>query len=232
MQKRFKNLQKLESISYAASYQEPLQVLLADSVAKETEKWGVKNMKILEIGTGQGLTTGKVLNLTKEAMIVSADNDLGMVEQAKKNLFKDIENGNLDVRSEDALEFLRSFPDNFTPIIFSGFTIHNFKNAYRFNVLSEVYRVLRIGGKFMTADKIMPNNKDIFEEEVKRQDEEFKKIPDKTERKKWRKHYEEDMAPDTIMREGELIKILKEMGFADIVVSKRQHLGAFLVAKK
>lgn len=234
MDKRFKNLQQLETISYAAPHQDILQTLLGKAVTEEIGKNMNmdKNMEILEIGTGKGLTTGEILKAGVNIKIISVDNDAGMLAQAKEKLEQFIQDGKIELRQEDALGFLKSFPANYIWLIVSGFTIHNFKSDYRRDVLTEIYRVLKSGGKFITADKIMPDNKDFFEQEVEWQNKQFEKIPDLAERKKWIEHYIEDMAPDIIMREGNLIKIMEEIGFVDIKISDRHHLDALLVARK
>lgn len=234
MNKRFKNLQQLETIGYAAPHQEILQELLGRAGAGEIEKLGEKggNEEILEIGTGKGLTTEKILKVCNGIKIISVDNDPGMIAQVKKNLGKYIWQGKVEIRMEGALEFLKGFLTDSIFLVVSGFTIHNFKRDYRKDVLAEIYRVLRPGGKFITVDKIMPDNKEFFEQEVEWQNAEFSKIPDPIERKKWIGHYIEDMAPDIIMREGEITKIMKEIGFLDIKISDRYHLDALLAARK
>lgn len=233
-EERFKNLQQLETISYAAPHQDILQTLLGKTVAEEIGKNmnADKNMEILEIGTGKGLTTEKILKAGDNIKIISVDNDPGMLAQAKKKLEQFIQNGKVELREENALEFLKNFPDNYVWLIASGFTIHNFKKDYRKEVLTEIYKVLKSGGKFITADKIMPDNKDFFEQEVEWQNQQFEKIPDLIERKKWIEHYIEDMLPNIIMREGEIIKTMKEIGFADIKIFNRHHLDALLIAQK
>jgi ubiquinone/menaquinone biosynthesis C-methylase UbiE len=233
-EKRFKNLQKLNMINLAASHQEILQDLLSTSVAEEAKKLEEQGEKaeIVEIGTGRGLTTGKILQLCDKAKIISVDNDAGMVAQASENLEQHIKDGKLEIKAQGALEFLKSFPDSSIPLIVSGFTIHNFKNDYRMDVLVEVYRVLKPGGEFITADKIMPGDDETLQKESNWQNAQFDKIYDPIERMKWIDHYDDDMAPDVIMREDELIKTMEEIGFTDIVVSNRHHLDALLIARK
>lgn len=233
-EKRFKDLQQIETISYAAPHQDILQALLGKTVVGEIEKLGESggNVEVLEIGTGKGLTTGEILKACDRVKIISVDNDAGMIVQAEKNLEQYIQQEKVELRAEGALEFLKSFPADSVLLIASGFTIHNFKSDYRRDVLAEIYRVLESGGKFITADKIMPDDEEMLKQEVKWQNEQFDKILNPIERKKWIDHYVEDMRPDTIMREGELMKTMEEIGFADIKISNRYHLDALLVARK
>lgn len=233
-EKRFKNLQKLNMIELAAPHQEILQNLLSASAAKEVKKLEERGEKaeIVEIGTGRGLTAGKILKLCDKTKIVSVDNDAGMVAQASENLEQYIKDGKLEIKAQGALEFLKSFPDSSISLIVSGFTIHNFKNDYRMDVLAEIYRVLKFGGEFIAADKIMPGDDEALQKESNWQSAQFDKIYDPIERMKWIDHYDDDMAPDVIMREDELIKTMEEIGFTDIVVSNRHHLDALLIAKK
>lgn len=234
MDKRFKNLQQLEVISYAAPHQDILQELVGQRVAKEVGKIGEmgEDVEILEIGTGKGLTTEKILKVCDKVKITSSDNDSGMIAQAEKSLEQYIQQGKVKIYEKDALEFLKNFLADSVWLIISGFTIHNFKSDYRKDVLKEIYRVLKPGGKFITADKIMPDDEAIFKREVEWQNVEFSKIPDPIERKKWLDHYIEDMVPGIIMRENELVKTMEEIGFGNVEVSSRHHLDALLVARK
>ena len=233
-EKRFKNLQKLNMIGLAAPHQEILQDLLSVCAAEEVKKLEEQGGKaeIIEIGTGRGLTTGKILNLCDEAKITSVDNDAGMVAQASEDLEQHIKAGKLKIKTQGALEFLKSFPDNSISLVVSGFTIHNFKSDYRLDVLAEIYSVLKPGGEFITADKIMPDEDEILQKEARWQNTQFDKIYDPIERMKWIDHYDDDMAPDVIMREDELIKTMEKIGFSYVSVSDRHHLDALLVARK
>lgn len=235
---RFAKLQELETIRFGMPHHDEMQRLVGSAVARAVgnienpELDADGRLEIAEIGTGKGFTAEEVLKANPNVRIVGADNDAGMIRQAQENLEQYIQEGRVELRSEDALEFLKKFPDNSVSIIESGFTIHNFKNDYRKAVLEEIYRVLKLGGEFITADKIMPDDEEIFQEEVSYVAEQFQNIPDEEKRKEWMRHYEEDMRPDVIMREGELIEMLQEIGFREIDISNRNHLEALLVAKK
>ena len=235
---RFSKLQQLETINFAAHHQNILQALVGRNISDEVERIVSTEpnleagIKILEIGTGQGLTTREILKIGKVGKVVSIDNDLEMVEQAVKNLKKYINSGKLDIKIADALEFLSSLSPASFPLIASGFTLHNFKNDYREKVLIEIFRILEVGGLFISADKIMPDDKDVFERESRWQYEQFQKIPDSKIREEWIKHYKEDEAPAIIMKECALKRIMEQIGFVRIEISNRHHLDALITARK
>lgn len=235
---RFARLQELETIRYAMPHHDEMQRLVGSEVSKVVEN--VENpgldvngqLEVVEIGTGKGFTTEEILKANANVKIIGADNDAGMIRQAAENLGQYIQKGRVELRSEDALEFLKKFPDNSVSIVVSGFTIHNFRNDYRRQVLEEIFRVLKPDGGFITADKIMPDDNDLFQREIQYANEQFQNITDEEKRKEWMRHYEEDMQPDVIMREGDLAKTLEGIGFRDILVTNRHHLEALLTAYK
>lgn len=233
---RFSELQKLETIYLAAPHQYEMQKLIGCSVAEavgspensESERF----IEVIEIGVGKGFTTHEILAAVSNVKIIGVDNNDGMINQARKNMGEYITNGRLELHHEDALKFLGKFPENSVDTIASGLTIHNLQKDYRRKVLEQIFLILKPGGKFVTADKIMPDDKEILHQEVEWQTAQFQNIPDEKTRNEWIKHYEDDMLQDVIMREGELVKMMEEIGFRDIIVSDRKHLEALLVAKK
>jgi ubiquinone/menaquinone biosynthesis C-methylase UbiE len=237
-EQRFSHLQQLKTFYIFAPHQAKMQVLVGNAVVEGIKRLKNENsalegnVEVVEIRVGKGFTAREILKADSNIKLISVDNDEGMIAQAKENLDSYIQEGRLELHTKDALEFLKKFPDNSIQIIASGFMLHNLKNSYREDILAEIYRVLKLGGEFITADKIMPDNKEFFEKEVKWQSAQFDKIPDPIERMKWIDHYDEDMEPDTIMFEGEITKTLEEIGFIDIRVSDRQHLDVLLIARK
>jgi ubiquinone/menaquinone biosynthesis C-methylase UbiE len=235
---RFSDLQRLETSFIFAPHQAEMQVLVGRAVAEKAKRLKDENpelddkIEVLEIGIGKGFTAREILKADNSVKVIGIDNNKGMIIQVDENLNHYIQEGRLELYNEGALEFLRKLPDNSIQIVASGFMLHNLKASARQDILIEIYRVLKSGGEFIMADKIMPDDVAVFEKEVKWQNVQFEKILDPIERMKWIDHYDEDMAPDTIMYEGEIIKTLEEIGFAGIDVSGRRHLDALLCARK
>ncbi len=212
---------------------------LQNTVGKTVKDY-FKNKKeskidVLEIGCGPGYTTEIILNSDKRTKVIAIDNESVMIEQAKivlNNYIKD----RVKLIHADALEFLKKQNANYFDAFTSAFTLHNFHKDYRRKVLEEIYRVLKPEGIFVNGDKYAADDKRKHKAAFEWQMQEFKIQYTKINRldliEEWTKHYEEDNKPNLIMKEGEAIQLMKNIGFKDVKIIFRKHTDAVLSAKK
>jgi ubiquinone/menaquinone biosynthesis C-methylase UbiE len=117
-----------------------------------TELDSNKELEILEIGTGTGITTEIILKSRKNIKLTSIDIDKEMIEFASQTL-SSFSNVNFIV--SDAFDYTKTISANNFDFVVSGFTIHNFTNNYRQILFNEIYRILKPKGIFINADKFV-----------------------------------------------------------------------------
>jgi ubiquinone/menaquinone biosynthesis C-methylase UbiE len=223
----------LEFTKKAMPHQAGMQTLVRKNLHDIFKDNQQEKLNVVELGTGIGFTSKEILEADKRINLISVDKELKMVEEAKKNLHEYLDNGRIKIKEIGALEFLTSLPDNSVDSVASGFTLHNFFRNYREKTLQEIFRVLKPGGKFVSADKVMPDDQEKFTWEYNWQIENFKNADfDEVTRQGWIDHYEHDNREDIIMIEGKLIDFLKNIGFKNIIVNERHHLDAMVIAEK
>ncbi|MFA5359887.1 MAG: class I SAM-dependent methyltransferase [Patescibacteria group bacterium] len=223
----------LEATKKAMPHQTEMQVLIKKKLKEIFQNIKQDKLEVVELGTGTGFTSKQILEADQRIKLISVDKELKMVEEAKKNLHEYLDNGRIEIKEIGALEFLKSFPDNSVDSVATGFTLHNFFRDYRENTLLEIFRVLKPGGKFVSADKVMPDDPEEFIREYNWQIESFKNAGlDEVTRQGWMDHYEHDNREDIIMREADLTNFLKSVGFKNILINERHHLDVMIVAEK
>jgi tRNA (cmo5U34)-methyltransferase len=174
----------------------------------------------------------EILKAGDKVRIKGVDNDPGIIRQAAENLKEYIQSGRLELQEKEAFEFLQNIPDNSVAIVASGFMLHNLHKDHREKIIREIFRILRPGGEFISADKIMPDNEEELRKETGWQMAQFQNIPDQKIREEWIRHYEDDMKPDIILKQSEFVRTLKEAGFREISITSRMHLDALARAVK
>jgi tRNA (cmo5U34)-methyltransferase len=199
---------------------------------KEFEHSPLLRINVLEIGTGTGQTSLEILKADPRIRLWSVDNERKMLEAAKIYLAEYAQSSRLEFIENDALSYLKKNSSRKFDGVVTSLTLHNFEKHYREKVLQQIFRILKVGGVFVNADKYIQDNMNIFQKEYKWQIQQFEKISDKKKRMAWIKHYETDIKPEIIMKEKESIETSKKIGFRNIKISKRIHLEALLTAKK
>ncbi|UOA07964.1 class I SAM-dependent methyltransferase [Methylobacter sp. S3L5C] len=197
---------------------------------------GTKPLQIVELGGGTGVTTLALLTANETLQVFSIDNEPVMQQQAKQRLQQWVDQGRLTFCDDDALTALQKLASDSVDVIASAYTLHNFLNNYREQVLKEVFRVLKPNGKFINADRYGLNDISqhtlIVQEEVKHY---FKVLaplnrPDLLEQ--WIVHLFSDESENHIMREAVALQQLQDCGFTSITVSDRNAINALVTAKK
>jgi ubiquinone/menaquinone biosynthesis C-methylase UbiE len=105
------------------------------------------NETVVDLGCGKGKDVLKLVDLVEDGFVYGVDISDGMLEVARKNAEKfDVKNVNF-IKSE--LENI-ALDDNLADYIISNCTINHAKDKDK--VWSEIYRILKPGGKFVISD--------------------------------------------------------------------------------
>ena len=220
----------------ARPYVDGLRKQLIDFL-RESEQPQNSVRRILELGCGDGELTKLVLDYQKyqKASIVAVDNEPLMIQKIQQRFNQFQDNEILSIIQADILSFLKMCSSESFDFIISGFTLHNMLASYRFDVLKEVYRVLRSGGKLLDADKIAQRG-GSHTQARERQINRFIEVLGSAKRwdllEKTILHYMTDDEPNRIRYEDEATVELLKIGFKDVKLLNRQDMDAIIVALK
>ena len=223
--------------SLAMSYHEKFQDTVKEAIAKfATEHPEATELKVLEIGTGTGLTSIRVLEADPRIKLTTVDADGNLMEKAKQAL-ADMPD-RIEFINKDILSALKEMQDSSVDAMASALTIHNFPAEYRNQVMAELARVIKSGGLFVNADKYALEDPEAHAKSLKEQIDSFD-IFDKMNlpevdipklKQGWIGHYEDD--EKTKMGEKEQIEMMEKLGFKDIRVVFRESMEATITATK
>lgn len=130
----------------AAPHYEEFQGLVAEISAIHTSKVA----PVLEIGCGTGLTTQQLHRRRPTLPITAIDLEEVMIAQAKVAVIDQ----RVSFVCADALEFLKTQPDDSYGRVITVFCLHNTPPEYRSAVFMEIGRILKKGGIIVVGDKI------------------------------------------------------------------------------
>ncbi|MGZ5043685.1 MAG: class I SAM-dependent methyltransferase [Methylobacter sp.] len=195
-----------------------------------------ENLTVVELGGGTGITTLSLLTASDKFNILSIDNEPVMQEQAKNNLHKWVEEGELAFCGDDALTALTNIASDSVDIVASAYTLHNFLDTYRQEVIQEIFRILKPGGQFINGDRYGLD--DISEHTRTIQQEVTSYFKTLTQIKKldvlehWIVHLFSDESENHVMRESAALEQLRDTGFLNITLSHRLEVNALVTASK
>jgi tRNA (cmo5U34)-methyltransferase len=224
-------------ISQVMSYHESFQNTVKETLTKFAgEHPELTEIKVLEVGTGTGLTSVRVLESDPRVKLTTVDADGNLMEKAKQVLADMAER--IEFINKDILSVLQTMKSESLDAIASALTIHNFPPEYRDQVMTELARVIKSGGLFVNADKYALENPEAHANSLKEQIDSFDmfdtmKIPDvdiPKLKQGWIEHYKADEI--TKMGEKESIELLEKLGFKDIKVIFRESMEATITAIK
>jgi tRNA (cmo5U34)-methyltransferase len=116
-----------------------------DELARATE--GVAARRVLELGTGTGVTSRRVLDRHPQAQLTGVDSSEQMLAVA------DLPGA--DLRLQDLRDAL---PEGPFDLVFSALAIHHLDGPGKANLFARVAAVLAPGGRFVMADVIVPED--------------------------------------------------------------------------
>jgi tRNA (cmo5U34)-methyltransferase len=118
---------------------------LQDEVARATD--GVDARRVLELGTGSGVTSRRVLERHPHAHLTGVDSSEHMLAAADLS--------GADLRLQDLGDPL---PEGPFDVVFSALAIHHLDAAAKADLFARVAAVLAPGGRFVMADVIVPED--------------------------------------------------------------------------
>jgi ubiquinone/menaquinone biosynthesis C-methylase UbiE len=196
-----------------------------------------ERLHIVELGGGTGITTLALLTARDDSHITSIDNEPTMQNQARQNLQAWSDKGHLlSFITEDALSALKAMPSNSVDIVASAYTLHNFLDCYRVEVINEIFRVLKPGGQFSNGDRYalddINQHTRIIQEEVSGYFNVLTGINRLDLLENWIVHLFSDESENHVMREAIAVKQMQQTGFININVSHRMEANALATAYK
>ena len=194
------------------------------------------NLTVVELGGGTGITTLSLLTASDKLNILSIDNEPVMQEQAKKHLHKWATEGRLAFCGDDALTALKNIATGSVDIVASAYTLHNFLDTYRNEVIQEVFRILTPGGRFINGDRYglddVSKHTRTVQDEVSGYFKVLTQINKLDVLEHWIVHLFSDESENHVMRESVALKQLRDAGFSSITLSHRLEVNALVTATK
>lgn len=193
-------------------------------------------LNVVELGGGTGITTTAILSAGENLVVTSVDNEPTMQSQAKTNLQSWQEQGKLKFSGHDALTALQELADNSIDIVASAYTLHNFLDSYRAQVIGEIFRVLKSGGQFINGDRYGLDDISAHTLTIQNELAGYFKVFTAQNRldllEQWTIHLFADEAENHVMRENFALKQLAQAGFGNIQLSHRAEVNALVTAVK
>src|SRR3954462_2124650 len=118
---------------------------IQDELARATD--GIDARRVLELGTGSGVTSRRVLARHPHAHLTGVDSSEHMLAAA------DLPGA--DLRLQDLRDPL---PDGPFDLVFSALAIHHLDAAAKADLFTRVSAVLAPGGRFVMADLVVPED--------------------------------------------------------------------------
>ncbi len=192
--------------------------------AKEVAKAYHSKDRVLEIGCGEGDSARYVLEYSKASLDL-LDVSKEMISLSKKNLKKF--SHRIKYACEDALAYLKR-AESYN-IIFSEWTIHNFKWDEKLALLESIYKNLAPGGIFILMDKVYPGKED-HQLLIKQLNRYIYLDPEVAQ--EITAHEKQDYSKDYRIDEKRLLSLLKKIGFRNSRIADRVERDVVIIASK
>lgn len=194
---------------------------------------GQEEIIAIEIGSGTGEATKHILKSDKRIKVAAVDIDEVMIQSLESKL--DHHMDRIRTIREDALEYMKGLDSNTCDLFSSSWTLHNFEQNKRWDILEEAYRILKPEGLFVAMDKYVP---DKLRKEAKLFYLHMQRIMnldlglDRQAVHDLIQHEKDDRAPDFKMKEQDAIITMKIIGYKGIKIVQRKERDAVLIAYK
>lgn len=215
-------------LKFSYPHHDEFQKTVADEVAKHFAESDLKAVRVLEGGAGSGVTTSFLLEADSRIQVCAVDSAAAMLAQAKTILTDGI--NRVSLIESDLLTYARQQPDDSFDVFVAVWTLHNLPPEYRKDLFSEISRILRPGGLFVSGDKYTVDDITVHEQQLKIQLQRFKDFPTNNPKvvDAWVSHNIED--EEIRISEKEQVELLEQVGLADVKVVYRQDMEAVIIA--
>ena len=163
--------------------------------------------RVLDLGAGTGLYSGKLLELYPRAELTLIDFAGNMLDIARQNF-----SGNPNVRYIEDDYGNYDFAGEKFDIIISALSIHHFDDVGKIKVYKKVFSMLTPGGEFLNADQITANSEALNQKYCDIQDEHVRANASDEDHKQFLKNIELDRRSPILPQ----LEWLKEIGFTQV----------------
>lgn len=203
----------------------PYNPILFIEAAKIISGVYTEGHRVLEIGSGEGDSALPILART-DARLELLDVSEEMLEIARERLKSYA--ARTTFVCEDAYDYLSR--GGSYDVIFSAWTVHNFKQEDKIKLFEAIYKNLAPGGIFLLLDKVYPasDKEKLFEHQCAR----YRAFLSEEVASAIIAHEQEDMNDKYRLDEGPLLDSLKKVGFSNIKIHDRVERDIILAASK
>jgi len=217
----------------------PLAARMSQLVGEAVAEFCVQKtseVKVLELGGGTGITSLSLLLANEAVTILSVDSEPTMQNQAKQSLKEWADQGRISFDGRDALSVLKGLDSDSLDIVASAYTLHNFLDSYRAEVMHEIYRVLKTGGQFINGDRYglddISTHTRVIQQEVSGYFKALVAINKLDVLEHWIVHLFSDESENHVMRESFSLQQLSDVGFINVGLTHRCEVNALVKASK
>ena len=216
-----------------------IQELVATAAQQALSKKAGLSSEILDLGCGTGLTTLALCEKVSNTTILGVDSEQVMInqyEEVTREQKSSIQSKGIVINLvvQDGLEFLKDCATESFDVVVSGFMVHNLTKELRQQILIEIKRVLRPGGRFVNGDKIAQDDEEVHQRCMYAQIATFVRSYSGPEDIAyclgWIEHYVQDDRKGTRMTESEVRQSLSQAGFGKVEICGRHGMEAVVIA--
>jgi len=218
-------------LHFAYPHHDELQKTVAETIAEYFSDSKQEEIKVIEGGAGSGVTTSFLLKADPRIKVFAVDSATKMLEQAKQSLLE--YSSRVVFELDDLLSYLQKQEDSSFDVFVAVWTIHNLQPEYRKDLFSEIHRILKPNGFFVSGDKYSVDDEASHKSQLETQLNRFKEFgltSNAMLADDWIKHNLED--EKIRITEKEQVGMLQAIGFSNIEVVYRKDMEAVIKAIK